>query len=149
MRASIFLICLALALAAPLWSQTSTISEQELLQLRSFLLLIGDGLTMTELPLSEIESSQQQREQRLTETELDLSQREEALAQREMLLSERESALQEREKALTERETGLSNMASALTQLQSDIQASQKITKVVTIAALVTAGASLLISFLN
>ena len=113
-RGSTCLICLVLALSTPVWSETSPPSEPDWPELMTYLDVIDSGLSMTESASSEIETSQQQREQLLIETEQSLDEREDSLSQREVLLDEREQGLNGQEQDLQQRESSYGDMQMSL-----------------------------------
>lgn len=107
MRVSILWICLALVLSAPAFAVTSVESAPDWLELLNSLNEIGEGLQMTDAPLTSIESS-------LAERELGLQTKEQELNATELRLQKREQGLNEREQGLIVRERGIADIQDSL-----------------------------------
>jgi len=87
-------------------------------ELSGYLQMIDNGLSETELPLTQIE-------QRFSERERDLMQRETLLAEREIALQQTEARLAERKQALSEREQGLDERESLYADTRKQLQEAQ------------------------
>lgn len=96
MRTVTLMICMCLVICTIGWPIDTQTPEQAWRQLTWALSEIEGGLSMTDLPLSEIENSFAQRSASLDATELRLSKTERRLALYELELTERDAGLQRR-----------------------------------------------------